>query len=174
MNEEILPVCRTAAAWEHHFSHFLIQKTTLHFLWSWRALQHVSEKMEISLYRKHLCRAVSGPLDSEFKCVTGEQVDDNLQPLWRVARVLCSGAALLPHVPMKLQWAMMQRHSRMTVTLCSCWALLVAAAVQAELLSAEPLNLHVVKQHHQHFQMKPLHCIGKPGWVMGAFVCTAG
>lgn len=67
------------------------------------------------------------------------------------------------------------------VTPLSCWAPLDAAAmhqansaVQAELLSGEPLNLHVVKQHCQYFQIQPLQCIGKPGWVIGASVCTAG
>lgn len=79
----------------------LDRKTTLRFLWGLRALQSVSEEMEISLNSKHLFKAISGPLDSEFECATGAQVDANLRPIWRVVRALCSRDALLPCVPLK-------------------------------------------------------------------------
>lgn len=47
-------------------------------------------------------------------------------------------------------------------------------AAEAEPLSREHLNLHVVWQHRQLLQTKPLHCTGKPGGVTGAASCTAG
>lgn len=72
-----------------------------------------------------------------------------------------------------------QRHSKRLMMLHSCGALLDPGvhqadfAVEAEPLSGQYLNLHVVWQHRQLLQTKPLHCTGKSGRVMGASSCTA-